>query len=317
MERGLIPFRIDPDFKQLIPPLTPDEFRQLEQNLLAEGCREPLCVWNGILLDGHNRYEICTTHNIPFTVQNIQLESHDAAVAWICKNQLGRRNISEETRKYLIGKRYEAEKKATVTFPTDEEKKSEKTAGPNIWAPTKEKETFSKTAWRLGAEYHISHATVDKYRIYARAIDTLSEKGSDLVPKLLAGQVKMSHENVVELSSLPKDDVCTLSQKLSAGEDDYIHYAEARRELQDKSRAKHHHATSPIKNMPAFDPDAEVSSLTLTIPSWVSSITRTRKIADLQSASEPAKEKLRVQLRSLRQATKAMLRVLEEDKNHG
>jgi hypothetical protein len=88
MERGLIPFRIDPDFKQLIPPLTPDEFRQLEQNLLAEGCREPLCVWNGILLDGHNRYEICTTHNIPFTVQNIQLESHDAAVAWICKNQL-------------------------------------------------------------------------------------------------------------------------------------------------------------------------------------------------------------------------------------
>jgi len=137
------------------------------------------------------------------------------------------------------------------------------------------------------------------------------------VPKLLAGQVKMSHENVVELSSLPKDDVCTLSQKLSAGEDDYIHYAEARRELQDKSRAKHHHAISPIKNMPAFDPDAEVSSLTLTIPSWISSITRTRKIADLQSASEPAKEKLRVQLRSLRQATKAMLRALEEDKNHG
>lgn len=53
-------------FKSLIRPLSTDEYEQLEQNLLDEGCRDPLVVWGDILLDGHNRHAICTKHDIPF-----------------------------------------------------------------------------------------------------------------------------------------------------------------------------------------------------------------------------------------------------------
>ena len=101
---------INEKFRTLIPPLNKAEYTELEKNLKKEGCREPLVTWNGYLIDGHNRFEICTRLNIKYKVVNMPFESEEDAISWICSNQLGRRSISEETRKYLIGKRYEAEK---------------------------------------------------------------------------------------------------------------------------------------------------------------------------------------------------------------
>ena len=58
---------VDPEFKKLTFPLTADEYARLEKSILEEGCRDPLVIWkwNSVILDGHNRYEICTKHNIP------------------------------------------------------------------------------------------------------------------------------------------------------------------------------------------------------------------------------------------------------------
>ena len=76
--------RIDPQLRALIPPLQPDELAQLEANLLAEGCRDPLVTWrqNGqhTLLDGHHRHEICTRLNIPFEVLELELPDRNAAM---------------------------------------------------------------------------------------------------------------------------------------------------------------------------------------------------------------------------------------------
>ena len=110
-EKAFRQLNIDPEFRNLIRPLRREEYRQLELNLVMEGCREDIIAWNDTIVDGHNRYEICNKMRIPYGVKELDFPSRDAAIAWICANQLGRRNISEETRKYLIGKQYEAEKK--------------------------------------------------------------------------------------------------------------------------------------------------------------------------------------------------------------
>jgi hypothetical protein len=90
---------IDDEFKALIPPLAPDEYAQLEANILAEGCRDALVLWDDVLIDGHNRYGICEKHGIPFnTVQTTTIQSYDDAVLWIVSNQLGRRNITDFVR---------------------------------------------------------------------------------------------------------------------------------------------------------------------------------------------------------------------------
>ena len=88
-----------PEFESLIPPLHHDEFAQLEANILAEGCRDPLVLMGDVLVDGHNRYSICRKHGITFqTVQVQGIETINDAVLWIIKNQLGRRNIVDYVR---------------------------------------------------------------------------------------------------------------------------------------------------------------------------------------------------------------------------
>lgn len=106
----LLKLQIDPEFKGLIPKLRTNEYLQLESNIMTDGCREAIITWNGIIVDGHNRYEICHRHNIPFQIKEMEFDCREAVISWICANQLGRRNISEETRKYLIGMQYQTEK---------------------------------------------------------------------------------------------------------------------------------------------------------------------------------------------------------------
>lgn len=86
---------IDPEFQSLIPPLAPEELAQLEANLIADGCRDPLVVWEAfsILLDGHNRHDICTRLHMPFETVGMEFADRSAAIEWIIRNQFGRRNL--------------------------------------------------------------------------------------------------------------------------------------------------------------------------------------------------------------------------------
>ena len=100
----MINLKIDPEFQSQIPPLTDDEFKQLEENILKEGkLLSPLIVWNNTLVDGHNRYAILQKHpEIYFSTMPLRFENREEAIAWICRNQLGRRNLSPEQKRYLL-----------------------------------------------------------------------------------------------------------------------------------------------------------------------------------------------------------------------
>ena len=74
---------IDPEFRDLIPPLTEEERKLLEDSIVVNGCESPLFIWNGVIVDGHNRYDICRKHGIPFAVVEKDFTSRDAALMWI------------------------------------------------------------------------------------------------------------------------------------------------------------------------------------------------------------------------------------------
>jgi len=102
MEKDLRALTIDPEFRDLIPPLTDEERELLEAGILKEGCETPLTVWNGVIVDGHNRYEICHEHGVPFAVMEKDFKDHEEALLWIVTNQLGRRNLSSYQRGKLV-----------------------------------------------------------------------------------------------------------------------------------------------------------------------------------------------------------------------
>ena len=92
---------IDKEFQSLIPALTTDEYRGLEESILSEGCRDALVLWGDTLIDGHNRYSICKKHDIPFKTIQREFTDRNTAIEWIILNQFGRRNLPAHERARL------------------------------------------------------------------------------------------------------------------------------------------------------------------------------------------------------------------------
>jgi len=294
---------IDEEFKTLIRPLRRQEYLQLEANILADGCRDPLIVWDGIIVDGHNRYQICHRHQIPFQYKEVYFDCREAAIAWICSNQLGRRNITEETRKYLIGKQYDAEKKA----------KSFRSKGHNQYTvedlPDDHMDlSIQRTCDRIADENHISHGTVEKYAIYSRALEEIGKTEPEFVPKVLGGRCKISHKNIIELSRLSPDDMSRVVRRIERRQEPFVQYQATRNALTPVAPLP-----TSVKDMPAFDPDAEVTELSLTLPSWVESMDRVLNHADFRIVSDAARNRLTDNLYDLEDKIGAILKALKED----
>ena len=306
---------VDPEFKALIPPLSAEEYAQLEANLLADGCRDPLVVWlmptllyckecekdvpgtrsepkgweyigegvydnnsekwvagtwgdhvelydnsegwpalfcpecygfldqgDTVLLDGHNRHEICRKHGIGFEKILLELPDRQAAINWIINNQLGRRNLHPDQASYLRGKRYNAEKSSVGG-----DRGNQYTVAKDQNDPLPE-----STADRLATEYKVSAPTIKRDGNYAAAVDALQAAG-------IAPQAVIAHEPksaVVEFARLiapepeppaapllppeppkPKDPVVVaVTEKVKAGEMTVIEAAKEIRQAKAEGR---------------------------------------------------------------------------------
>lgn len=304
---------IDPEFKNLIHPLQKKEYLQLEENIRADGCLHPIILWKGYIIDGHNRYEICTKHNIPFQIKEMDFSCRDEAILWICKNQLGRRNISEETRRYLIGRQYESEKSMLRIHNPLGNNQYTKNEPETI----QEVQSRHTTAHKIARENHISHTTVQKYAYFTKAINEIAKKEPALAEKILSGKYKISHENIIELSHLPISELKKINNRVDRNTAPYMQYSKTRSiisgaEEPSKTRTS---STPTIKDMPKYDPDATVTELTLTIPMWISSIQRMEASTNFEKVSANAKEMLEKALVKLQEAIKKPLTTLTEDKN--
>ena len=189
----MINLKIDPEFQSQIPPLTDDEYKQLEENILKEGkLLSPLIVWNNTLVDGHNRYAILQKHpEIYFSTMPLPFESREEVLAWICKNQLGRRNLTPEQKYYLMGKQYEAEKAAHGGDRKSSDAKSS-SLNANLIDST-------KTCDRIAEENGVSRASVLRASHYTRGIDIADNLSPGIKQKVFSGEVKFTNEEMSKL----------------------------------------------------------------------------------------------------------------------
>jgi ParB family chromosome partitioning protein len=179
---------IDDEFQSLIPPLTEEELTGLEENLLRDGCIDPLIVWaeQCILLDGHNRKSICDRYGIDYELHTVSLPDRAAASDWIDKHQLGRRNLSPEQMSLLRGRRYNR-----VKLSRGGDRRSEISKAQN--EPL-------KSAQKLAEEHGVSRATIKRDGQFADAVDRL-----DLQREITGGKIKPTKQEVVKAArSLPE-----------------------------------------------------------------------------------------------------------------
>jgi transcriptional regulator with XRE-family HTH domain len=102
MEKQKMELQINPKFKDAMPPLCREEYEYLKDSLKADGCRDTIIVWNGVIVDGHNRYEICKEFDMPFRIFEKAFSDEDEVVEWIMRNQLARRNLPDVERGRMV-----------------------------------------------------------------------------------------------------------------------------------------------------------------------------------------------------------------------
>ena len=202
MSEEMFEVKIDQEFKFLIPALPEKEYQQLEQNILRDGCTDPIKVWAGydIILDGHNRYKICTERKIDYEVYPIELETREEAINWIIDNQLGRRNLTPSQESYLRGKKYNTEKKLAHRPKNGDQN------------------DHLKTSEKIAQEEKVGPATVRRDAKFAEAVDSLTEAaGHEFSKKLISEEIKLPKSDIIKLAGKPDDEKKALIDEIQKG----------------------------------------------------------------------------------------------------
>ncbi len=313
MEQQLYQLETDPALKRLVAPLDLVEFSDMEEDIRNRGGEKGVKVWGRTILVDYEYYEYCHRESIPFCLVSISLDSYQEAVAWICKNQLLRKSLTEEMRKYLIGKRSLAERTIGLV---QMRKLGENAAGQEHPVMKLARHNVSRThvRERIGAEYFLSYMTVRKYESYTLALDMVRTHSPEFVDEHLAGRLQLSFEKVYKLASLPPDAASNECLRLMT-EPREAGLGSVKSRCGAKEGSTGTVATVSIKDMPVYDPDAEIVSLSLTIPSWVSSIIRVRGTSNMEETSTEARDRLKKELTGLKSTVDKMLYALRGNPN--
>ena len=195
---------IDEEFKSLLPALDSETYARLEENLLQHGCRDAVVLWNGTLIDGHNRYEICTKHGIPFNTVDKEFDSREEVLIWIISTQVARRNLSPMQLTHFRGLHYRAVKKLRGRY--DRKDHIRHSDGYAEW-----------TSQKLGDEYNVSSRTMERDAKVSEAIDSIGVISAEAKGKILSGEVSVDKKVLERLSSKQPEEILKMTSEIEDG----------------------------------------------------------------------------------------------------
>lgn len=300
---------VDPEFQWLSPKLNEDAKKRLEASIMVKGCVEPIRTWNGVILDGYKRYEICHSIGIPFETVSLQFKNRYQAMSWICQQLLKNPDINIERKKYLTGKEFEAEH---ANFGRESQDSSYQLHGCKYLV-----------AKSIAEKYNLAVCTIFKYYIYANNLDAIREKSKIIAEMILAGNLKISHESAEELALISAAQLHSLETTLTSDNEEHLTNSDIKCTISRSNggvpqpkNIKHlttlHQKDLPIKQVPKFDPDTELSSLMLTIPSWITIMRRVEESSYIESSTYLAKQQLKNKLLELNVMTSGLITKLGE-----
>lgn len=213
----MVELKIDKEFKEKIPPLTEAEFEQLRENILSDGeVYEPIVTWNGVIVDGHNRWRIIQENpEIPFRTKEMDFTDKWAAFEWMYRKQLGRRNLTEQQKAYMIGKMYEARKKS-VGAP-EGNNNAEKQNGQNVQIVSR-REIKDGTSGEIGKEFGIDGKTVRRNEHFAQGLDAIADVSKEAADKILKGESRVAKSDVSEMREATSEEVKEFADAVNRGE---------------------------------------------------------------------------------------------------
>lgn len=205
--------KIDPEFRDKIPQLTNEEFQKLEENILSDGeVRDPIVVWNDTIIDGHNRWKIIQKHpQIPYRIKEMEFADKWAAVVWMCRNQLGRRNVTDEQKTVLIGEAYKAQKMSVGGDRGNQYKKVASHQNEDL-------PKTNRTAGKIAKQFNVGKATVERAEYFVDGLNAAEEVSPGFKTAILSGEVKAPKSTISEIRKMDPEEKKRTVKAIMMGE---------------------------------------------------------------------------------------------------
>jgi len=181
-------------------------FADLEADILENGIRDPLVLWEGILIDGYNRFNIAQKHDLPFNTVSMDFGSRDEVVIWIIRNQIARRNLTPFQLRYFRGMHYHADRR------------SQGYNSPNAQDLSKpQNEVLISTARKLAEKYSVSRSTIERDSKLADALIALGEVSPEAKLSILSGETKVTRTELGAMLAASSEAVAEIAESIENG----------------------------------------------------------------------------------------------------
>ena len=197
---------IDEEFMRLLPPLDEYDYCSLEESILVYGCMNPLVLWEDILIDGHNRYNIVKKHDLPFNTTSLEFNSRDEVMAWMIKHQFERRNLTPMQQTYYRGLHYNIEKK----IHGGDRYSLHNSRGQND-------PLSGKTANILSEHYRVSPRTIKRDGQIADVLIAIGKESEDAKKEILSGSSRISRKQLREMASDSEEAIAKTASAIADG----------------------------------------------------------------------------------------------------
>ena len=272
--------KIDPDFRKLTPPVNEQQHEELERLIIDRKGLYPVYTWNGYVLYDYTCYDIYRKHKLRFSTIEVDLKSKNQAISWICTRILDTIDLPLMFRKYIIGEKYLAENAEGLD--------SEYVSDLYKDIPYRRSAHYAKLMVLISKRYNIGSACIKHILRYCRAADRLWDINDKYVSGILNGSIRSTMQGIIDIAALTDHEAKDMMRDLMRSEPGSGNTPQIKKE----TAAKKPPSRITVKDMPAYDPDSYVSSLSLTIPSWICSIRRTGEYSDAENISMKARSDL-------------------------
>lgn len=253
-------FFVSPDVLRLTPEINVKDFKRD----LRRGKTPAITVWNNEVIFNVREYQYCIETGIDFNTKQLYFETREKVLLWLSETLLFHTEALNDTmRSYLYG--------CAVKLKSD------------LFSDSCEM-SFSEKMVYISAEYGKTTSSLYRRKRIYDAIERMNAVAPECVPYILSESVKISHENMIKLGRLSRDKIVSLFSE--------VYGIRLEPKTENTDCIKQTEVSRKIKDMPEYDPDAEISSLKFTVPSWTSSVERVINTTDFKKVSDKAQEEL-------------------------
>ena len=313
-------FRIlkeDLEFRSLELPLSKAQYDELEHRILMSGKHDIIFVWKDTIIYGYACYDICQRYHYRVKPTDQYFSHRDNVIAWVCRRQLKHNDMNQNAKAWLLYRLYEAEKRnekrrrAKEDFQYRQLSPSTHATSIPFW------ETGSMRVMSdLGKEFGICSGTLTRYVAFGKKLDQLEIQFPGVRNRILLGELEIARAHIGTLLEMPRDILQKMlndptCKRLSP----YKVLPNEKEERKPRRKRQNVRIETGIKQMPTYDPDAELNGLTYTVGAWVKAVSRTKERTNFEEATNTGKERLRQALAGLIEEVDALENMLEVNIN--